>query len=1181
MYVVNIEREGMDTLQFFIRDPDHHIASEDSEPEFYSSFAYQPSEPKKKPKKVYKPVAQRTRPIAGVSPEEFRIVRNHLTDPLDTLPVLPDVPPPFVPGIRYTADRRDALDMNPTGFLLPEEVRLAHEIVRINEMSLAWDESEKGRLRNEYFPPVRIPTVEHVPWSLRNIPIPKGNYQKVIDIINEKIASGAYEASNSSYRSRWFTVVKKDGESLRIVHDLQPLNAVVIQDSSVPPITEDLAEGYGARACYAGLDLFVAFDQRPLDSRSRDLTTFQSPLGALRLTCIPMGYTNSVQIMQGDVTFILQAEIPHITQPFIDDVAVKGPTTRYENSDGTFELHAGNPGIRRFVWEHLNNVHRIIHRMGHHGGTFSGKKLEMCVPEVIIVGHRCTYKGREVVQEKLQVITDWPACTSVSEVRAFLGTLGLFRIFIRDFAKIARPIVQLTHQDVRFTWDHTHTAAMNQLKAAAVAAPALRPIDFNSDQPVVLGVDSSKYAAGYFLAQADDNGRRWYSRFGSITWNERESHYSQAKIELYGLFRALRNMRVHIIGARNLNVEVDAKYIKGMLANPDVQPNATINRWIAGILLFTFVLIHVPATQHTIADGLSRRPPADTDPVDTSDPEDWIDTAYQFGLFCRRTAPPALPAFSCMAYNLRSKGPADTDTPPESDSSDDEADNDEYQYDPDYLTPNAEDDPPLPELPIRVSTTELPVTDKSREADDRLALVKQFHTSTVRPEGMTDQHFTRFVRYASRFFLRNDRLWRRDPSGEHKVVVLRSRRAPLIVQAHDDLGHKGVFTVRLRLLKRFWWPSLDADVRWFIRSCHECQVRNPRRFLIAPTIATPAPLFRKAYLDTFLMPVSNGFRYVVQGRCSLTGYPEFRMLKHETAQALGEFIFEQILCRWGALQEIVTDNGPAFLSAAGYLSKRYGIHHIRISPYNSQANGIVESSHGATREALVKTSEATGWKWPRLIHAIFWSERVTISKNTGFSPYYAAHGVEPLLPFDLTEATYLAPVLDTQISTADLIAIRAQQLLKRDEDLAAIKSKVLAARYRSVEHFVEAHKHSIRDFDFQPGALVLVRNTEIEKSLDRKSKPRYTGPMIVVRRTVRGTYQLAEIDGAVSQLRYAAFRVIPYHSRTDISIPLDSLVYHPEPAGDMMLQDDAEATQETYDDDEEEPEGSESDSGSA
>jgi hypothetical protein len=69
-----------------------------------------------------------------------------------------------------------------------------------------------------------------------------------------------------------------------------------------------------------------------------------------------MGHTNSVQIMQGDINYILRDEILLFTMPFIDDVAVKGPVTRYENADGTYETIPGNSGICRFIWEHLANV---------------------------------------------------------------------------------------------------------------------------------------------------------------------------------------------------------------------------------------------------------------------------------------------------------------------------------------------------------------------------------------------------------------------------------------------------------------------------------------------------------------------------------------------------------------------------------------------------------------------------------------------------------------------------------------------------------------------------------------------------------------------------------------------------------------------------------------------------------
>ena len=96
-----------------------------------------------------------------------------------------------------------------------------------NEAVLAWDDTEKGRFREDYFNPVIIPTVEHEPWGLRNIPIPHGLRDEIIKFIKSKIASGTYEPSSSSYRLHWFCVPKKN-RKFQIVHDFQPLNAVTV-----------------------------------------------------------------------------------------------------------------------------------------------------------------------------------------------------------------------------------------------------------------------------------------------------------------------------------------------------------------------------------------------------------------------------------------------------------------------------------------------------------------------------------------------------------------------------------------------------------------------------------------------------------------------------------------------------------------------------------------------------------------------------------------------------------------------------------------------------------------------------------------------------------------------------------------------------------------------------------------
>ena len=147
---------------------------------------------------------------------------------------------------------------------------------------------------------------------------------------------------------------------------------------------------------------------------------------------------------------------------------------------------------------------------------------------------------------------------------------------------------------------------------------------------------------------------------------------------------------------------------------------------------------------------------------------------------------------------------------------------------------------------------------------------------------------------------------------------------------------------------------MRGDIVWFVRTCRPWQLHQTRNVLIPPVITNPVPLFAKVYTDTMHFPQSNGCKYIVQGRCSLTHFVEFRALHAETAVTLGEWLFQDILCRWGTISEIVKENGPAFVKALDYLKKKYHIVHIRISGYNSRANGIVERSHFDVRQALCK-----------------------------------------------------------------------------------------------------------------------------------------------------------------------------------------------------------------------------------
>ena len=120
--------------------------------------------------------------------------------------------------------------------------------------------------------------------------------------------------------------------------------------------------------------------------------------------------------------------------------------------------------------------------------------------------------------------------------------------------------------------------------------------------------------------------------------------------------------------------------------------------------------------------------------------------------------------------------------------------------------------------------------------------------------------------------------------------------------------------------------------------------------------------------------------------------------------------------------------------------KVYHVFHIRISGYNSQANGIMERPHFHIRDALFKACDGDASQWVSRVYSVLWADRITVRRRLGCSPYFAVTGTNPIMPLDIVEATYLMPVPASMLATSELIARRAIALQKRPEQLQVLCS---------------------------------------------------------------------------------------------------------------------------------------------
>ncbi|GBG74691.1 hypothetical protein CBR_g19097 [Chara braunii] len=311
----------------------------------------------------------------------------------------------------------------------------------------------------------------------------------------------------------------------------------------------------------------------------------------------PQGWTNAVAMVQRHMIRVMQTVSPYITQPYIEDLAVKGP----KEKEGDEIM----PGVRRFVWRHIQDIDQVLGLLEEHNLTASGPKSKHCMREATILGFVCNEKGRRPDVKKTDKILEWSVpFQSITDVRSFLGTCGFWRSFVKDFATKMEHLRKLVRQDQEWVWDEDQEKAVEKMKGEfkegglVLGAPNYEATE---EKSFVVETDAGPTALGGVLIQADADGKERPLRFESRTLNTTD--YSQFKKETLAVLHCLRTFRNYISG-RRLILRVDPTTLACSLKS-DTPSDPTIARWLTYIWMLNFELERIPGDKNR-EDGLSR-----------------------------------------------------------------------------------------------------------------------------------------------------------------------------------------------------------------------------------------------------------------------------------------------------------------------------------------------------------------------------------------------------------------------------------------------------------------------------------------------------------------------------------------------------------------------------------------------
>jgi hypothetical protein len=215
--------------------------------------------------------------------------------------------------------------------------------------------------------------------------------------------------------------------------------------------------------------------------------------------------------------------------------------------DDLFAVHGDFEEQYNFLADHL--FPRILWS----GFSVGLRKVQLFMRDIEALGVRFKAGGKvDVRPERVIKIQEWPTPEDPTDVRAFLGAMGICRRWIRNYSELARPLTRLTSPSTEWRWTETETIAFQGIKNAVEERGQLTGPDIG--QPCWMYAAASAATGGVIICQRDpavSTTKAGLRRilFDSVVFTEAQARYSQSKREIYVVVHFLKKYR-HLMDTR-------------------------------------------------------------------------------------------------------------------------------------------------------------------------------------------------------------------------------------------------------------------------------------------------------------------------------------------------------------------------------------------------------------------------------------------------------------------------------------------------------------------------------------------------------------------------------------------------------------------------------------------------------